>query len=134
MLFLDGVLPEQLVDLYGRADCVYVGLRPYRWHRYGADVSRILLAMAGGVPVVCQADIPQNPVETAGCGAVVPSKNVQDLAKALTRIAILPKEKRMEMGQKGKSYVLEHAGIAGQAAEYWRALQKTAEEKKTGGQ
>lgn len=134
VLFLDGVLPDQLVDLYGRADCVYVGLRPYRWHRYGADVSRILLAMAGGVPVVCQADIPKNPVETAGCGAVVPSKNVQDLAKALTRIAILPKEKRMEMGQKGKSYVLEHAGIAGQAAEYWRALQKTAEEKKTGGQ
>lgn len=134
VLFLDGVQPEQLVDLYTEADCVYVSLPPYRWHRYGADTSRILLAMAGGVPVVCQADIPQNPVDAAECGAVVPPKNAQDLAKALTKIAILPKEKRMEMGQKGKSYVLERAGIAGQAADYWRALQKAATEKKRDGQ
>lgn len=134
VLFLDGVQPEQLVDLYEKADCVYVGLPLYQWHRYGADTTRILLAMAGGIPVVCGADIPQNPVETAGCGMVVSPKNVQALAQVLTQLSIQPKAKQAEMGVKGKNYVSERAGIANQAADYWDILQKAVMEKKKGSQ
>lgn len=134
VLFLDGVQPEQLMDLYQEADCVYVGLPPYRWHRYGADTSRILLAMSGGIPVISAANIPQNPVELAEGGTVVPPKDVQALAQALTKLYILPKPKRLEMGEKGKRYVKEYAGIAHQAEDYWHALQKMVEEKKKSGQ
>lgn len=36
VLFLDGVHPQQLIDLYQTADCLYVGIPPFRWHQYGA--------------------------------------------------------------------------------------------------
>ena len=129
VLFLDGVSPQQLIDLYQAADCLYVGLPPYRWHCYGADATRILLAMASGIPVVCAANIPENPVEKAGCGKVTPPKDVQALIQALEQVQSMDGKQRKDMGKRGKDYVNQNASISHQAAAYWVVLQTTVNQQ-----
>ncbi|MDD3193120.1 MAG: glycosyltransferase family 4 protein [Oscillospiraceae bacterium] len=129
VLFLDGVHPQQLVDVYQAADCVYVGLPAYQWHRYGADTTRVLLAMESGVPVLCAADIPENPVESAKCGSVVPPGDPQALIQALEALRKLPQTERQALGERGKDYVAQYAQIGHQAQGYLGALQDAVAER-----
>ena len=130
VLFLDGVNPQQWLDVYRTADCLYVGLPPYRWHQYGADTTRILLAMASGVPVLCAADIPDNPVEAAGCGKIVPPKEPKALMQALEEIRSMTAQERKSMGERGEKYAAKNADVSCQSAAYWSALQTAAQEQK----
>ncbi len=130
VLFLDGVHPQQLIDLYQTADCLYVGIPPFRWHQYGADTTRILLAMSSGVPVICAAEIPENPVERAGCGKITPPQDPQSLMQSLEQLRALPLEERKSMGKRGNEYVNQNATISHQASSYWEALQAAVNQSK----
>lgn len=130
VLFLDGVQPQQLLDIYQEADCVYVGLTPYPSQKYGADTTEILLAMESGVPVLCAADIPQNPVIAADCGMVVSPGDPNALWQAVTKLREMPLEGRQSMGKRGKAYTHENGEMAHQAAVYLDALRKTVTKRK----
>ena len=112
VLFLDGVSPQQLIDLYQAADCLYVGLPPYRWHCYGADATRILLAMASGIPVVCAANIPENPVEKSRVRESHSSKRRTGIDTGAGTDAIYGWEAAEGHGETGKDYVNQNASIS----------------------
>ena len=98
--------------------------------QYGADTTRILLAMSSGVPVICAAEIPENPVERAGCGKITPPQDPQSLMQSLEQLRALPLEERKSMGKRGNEYVNQNATISHQASSYWEALQAAVNQSK----
>lgn len=130
VLFLDGVAPGQLQGLFQAADGAYVGIMPHPWHRYGADTEGLLLPMGAGVPVICAADLPDNPVETAACGFVVGTGDQEGLSRSLRVLASMPEESRRKMGQLGKTYAREHGSFSNQADRFLQIIEETVNEYK----
>ena len=124
VLFLDGVAPAQLQDLFEAADGAYVGIYPYRWHRFGTDVQNILLPMAAGVPVLCAAGLVQDPVKRSGCGFSVSPTDPKELSEAVRKLAAMEKEERRRMGQLGKEYVHHQGTFQVQAGEFLRKIEE----------
>jgi len=127
LMFVDGVMPNQVSGMLELADLLYFPLRPTRQARYGIASAKLLSYMLAGKPVICDGSTPGNPVAEADCGLVLEKHGPQEIAGAIRMLANMEEPQRNRMGRRGREYVLQNRDYSLLAAEYLELLKKLAE-------
>ena len=102
-------VPKQLIPaIVSHFDIGYLGGRHSILHKYGTSYNKMTDYMLCRIPIIQAVDEPGSAVERVGCGLRIEAENPELLAKSILTIVSMPKEKRLEMGKKGKDYVVSN--------------------------
>jgi spore maturation protein CgeB len=64
--------------------------------------------MYSGKPLLLSLDSPNNPAEVSGCSLVVTPESPQEIVRGIKQLVSMTSKARKEMGNLGKSYVIDH--------------------------
>jgi len=106
--FLAPVNKLAVPSLLKEMDILYIGLQKQPLFRFGISPNKLFDYMMAGKPIVQAIDAGNNIVKEAQCGLNAEPDNSDDIKKAILQIAHMSIEKRMEMGNNGKNYVLKN--------------------------
>jgi len=106
---LHGQIPKAaVIDLLGFASAGYISLRPEPLFRFGVSPNKLFDYMLAGLPVVFAVDAGNDPVSSARCGFTAHPDDPEAVAGALRQMARTTSSERLEMGARGRDYVLQH--------------------------
>jgi glycosyltransferase involved in cell wall biosynthesis len=110
--FLPSVPKTGMASALAGADVCIAILKPLEEYKTTYP-NKVFDYMAAGRPVVLAIDgVIREVVESAGCGIFATPGNAKELAEAIRKLAVDPKQSR-EMGLKGRNYLEEHFSRAG---------------------
>lgn len=95
----------------GQADAFIYGLRDLPLYRFGISLNKLTDYLAAGRPIIFFGKSTYDPVRDARAGFSVPPGDPDVLAGAIERLVALTPQERMEMGERGRRYLLEHHNI-----------------------
>lgn len=99
-----GAIPKLLAQI----DIAYIGWLPNPLYRFGISPNKLMDYMMAGKPIVHSVSAGNDPVAEVGCGLTVGPSDVEGVASAILSLAGLSEQERIDMGAKGKKYVMEH--------------------------
>lgn len=108
VVFEDPVPKREVYRLLQQADAFLMILMESSLFRWGVSPNKLFDFMASARPIVFSVSTRFNPVEEAKAGFTVPAGDPIALAKAIKRLAAMPREERWAMGLRGRRYVEEH--------------------------
>jgi glycosyltransferase involved in cell wall biosynthesis len=91
-----------------RFDVCYIGLKRSRLYRFGISPNKLFDYMYAGRPILQALEAGNDLVRDAGCGISVEPDNPAAITDAVLRFYRMTPQKRAEMGEKGKRFVLEN--------------------------
>ncbi len=106
------------------ADAFIYGLRDLPLYRFGISLNKLTDYLAAGRPIVFFGRSTYDPVKDAEAGFSVPPDDPEVLADAIERLVALTPQERMEMGERGRQYLLEHHNIPELAARLLDVFEK----------
>lgn len=106
--FLPTVEPDQVGEFLEKIDVAYIGLINQSIFTLGASPTKLNNYMLAANPVIYAIGDPGNQVEQSGCGIVCEPENPKELAGAIAKIAALSPDERLEMGARGRRWLLEN--------------------------
>ena len=115
---------REVGKVMGEADAFIYGLRDLPLYRFGISLNKLTDYLAAGRPIVFFGRSSYDPVRDAQAGFSVPPGDPEVLADAIERLVALTPEERMEMGERGRRYLLEHHNIPGLAARLLDVFEK----------
>jgi len=121
--FQDFVPKDQLPVALAEADvflCPLPGVPQFQ--KYGQIATKLLDYLSAGRPTILAADIPNNIVERAQAGVVVPPGDPAALAQAIVQLTNMNPNDRIQMGKNGMQFVRQHHDIAMLAERFERVL------------
>jgi glycosyltransferase involved in cell wall biosynthesis/O-antigen ligase len=98
-------------SVMGDADAFIYGLRDLPLYRFGISLNKLTDYLAAGRPIVFFGKSSYDPVRDANAGVSVPPGDPEVLADGIERLADLPPQERMEMGERGRRYLVEYHNI-----------------------
>jgi glycosyltransferase involved in cell wall biosynthesis len=98
------------------ADAFIYGLRDLPLYRFGISLNKLTDYLAAGRPIVFFGRSTYDPVKDAEAGFSVPPDDPEVLSDAIESLVALTPQQRMEMGARGRRYLLEHHNIPELAA------------------
>jgi glycosyltransferase involved in cell wall biosynthesis len=110
IIFLPPVPKKSIQKLLALFDILYVGFVKCEIHKFGISPNKLIDYMLASKPIILSADVENEIVDRINCGITVPAEDPEAVHKAINTILNLTKEKREEMGLRGKSYVLKELG------------------------
>ncbi|HRA81212.1 MAG TPA: glycosyltransferase family 4 protein [Thauera sp.] len=84
----------------------YLSLRPEPLFRFGVSPNKLFDYMLARLPILFAITAGNDPVAECGAGFSVSPGNITEVADALAAFADLPKQARIEMGERGFEYVI----------------------------
>jgi glycosyltransferase involved in cell wall biosynthesis len=108
----------------GEADAFIYGLRDLPLYRFGISLNKLTDYLAAGRPIVFFGRSSYDPVHDAQAGFSVPPGDPEILADAIEQLIALTPQERIEMGERGRRYLLEHHNIPGLAARLLEVFEK----------
>src|SRR6266851_943358 len=109
--FRPAVPKREVGKVMGEADAFIYGLRDLPLYRFGISLNKLTDYLAAGRPIVFFGRSSYDPVRDAQAGFSVPPGDPEVLADAIERLVALTPVERMEMGERGRRYLLEHHNI-----------------------
>ena len=85
-------------------------------------IIKIVDYMMAGIPVICAIDAGNDPVAEAQCGFSVRPNDHQALASVIIDLMRLGNDSRLELGERGKQYVLRNYSYEVLANRFLEAL------------
>ncbi len=122
--FRPAVPKRDVAKVMGEADAFIYGLRDLPLYRFGISLNKLTDYLAAGRPIIFFGRSSYDPVRDAEAGFSVPPNDPEILADAVDRLVALTPEQRMEMGERGRRYLLEHHNIPGLAARLLEVFEK----------
>jgi glycosyltransferase involved in cell wall biosynthesis len=113
--FRPSVPKREVGRVMGEADAFIYGLRDLPLYRFGISLNKLTDYLAAGRPIVFFGRSSYDPVRDAEAGFSVPPGDTKGLAGAIEQLVALTPQERMEMGERGRRYLLEHHNIPGLA-------------------
>lgn len=109
IIFLDSILKKQVQSMLKLFDVCYIGLKKEELFKFGVSPNKLYDYMYSAKPIVYAIDSGKsNVVKTANCGVCAEAENSKDIAIAINKVYNMNQSKRIEIGQNGKEYALEH--------------------------
>jgi glycosyltransferase involved in cell wall biosynthesis len=109
--FRPSVPKRDVGRVMGEADAFIYGLRDLPLYRFGISLNKLTDYLAAGRPIIFFGKSTYDPVRDAKAGFSVPPGDPEALADAILDLVALTPEERMEMGDRGRRYLLEHHNI-----------------------
>ena len=124
MEFRPAVPKREVGRTMGEADAFIYGLRDLPLYRFGISLNKLTDYLASGRPIIFFGRSTYDPVQEAKAGISVPPGDPEILADAIERLVALTPGERLEMGERGRRYLLEHHNIPGLASRLLEVFEK----------
>ena len=122
---LVGAVPKtQIPDLLSRMDVLYIGLQRQSLFRFGISPNKLIDYMMSSKPVIQAIDAGNDMVSEAGCGISIEPENPQKLADAVEELMEKPENELLEMGSRGKDFVLQNHTYKNLARQFLDIMEK----------
>jgi glycosyltransferase involved in cell wall biosynthesis len=109
--FRDAVPKAEIGRVMNEADAFIYGLKDLPLYRFGISHNKMTDYLAAGRPILFFGNSTYDPVADSGAGISVAPGNPSVIADAIERLVGMSDEARMEMGRRGRAYLLEHHHI-----------------------
>ena len=109
--FREPVPKREVARVLGEADAFIYVLRDLPLYRFGISLNKLTDYLAAGRPIILFGRSSYDPVRDAQAGISVPPGDPEALADAIFELVALTPEERIEMGERGRRYLLEHHNI-----------------------
>lgn len=109
--FPPAVPKKDIARVMGAADAFIYGLRDLPLYRYGMSLNKLTDYLAGARPIIFYGNSSYDPVSEARAGFTVPPDDPAAVADAIQRLVALTPQERIEMGYRGREFLLEHHHI-----------------------
>lgn len=120
--FLSAVNKKQISGVIKQFDIAYVGLMKEDLFRFGISPNKVFDYMQAKRPIVMAINAGNDLVSEANCGITVPSCEPVDIAEAINNLFRLSDSEREQLGENGRSFVLENHSYAKIAANYLKSI------------
>lgn len=127
LTFAPKVPKEMVPSVLAHCDVLYLSVYRSRVWDYGQSLNKLIDYMMAGKPIVASYSGHRSMVDEAGCGSFVPSDDVAGLVAELRRYMEMPSTARLEIGARGRSWLLQNRSYRTLAREYARILFPKAE-------
>lgn len=123
--FLDPVKKEQVPSLLALADIFFIGWHKNNLYKYGISANKIFDYMYAGKPIIHSVQIEANDsVKETGAGISVEPENPDAIANAVLQLYNMSEKDRIEMGKRGREYILLNHTYEKLAEKYLQHFQK----------
>lgn len=122
MDFLETVSKAQVPSFLGRIDAAYLGWQKKPLYRFGISPNKLMDYMLAGKPVIHASDCSPDLVEEYGCGIRVPAESAPAVADSILALSNRTEDERQDMGERGRSQVLQKHNYLHLASQYLRAI------------
>jgi len=106
--FAPRVKKSMVQSVLSRCDLLYFSVHPSKVWRYGQSLNKVIDYMLAGKPVLASYTGFPSMINEAGCGSYVPAGSVEDLRLEVLRYASMDAQERLQMGERGRQWVLTH--------------------------
>lgn len=120
--FPDPVPKSEIGRIMSDADAFIYALHDLPLYRYGVSLNKLTDYLAGGRPIIFSGRSAYDPVADIGAGYSLPPDDPQAAADAIEKLFSITPAERIEMGQKGRAYVVEYHNIPKLATRLLRTL------------
>lgn len=108
ILFIDSIPKQQVQSAIQLFDACYIGWNDEPLYKYGISANKLYDYMYSGKPIIHSFSSENDPVAIAKCGISCNAESPEQINEAILQMASLSKSTRDEMGNNGKSYVLQY--------------------------
>lgn len=108
VIFIDPIPKKQIQSMLNQFDICYIGWKKQKIYEYGVSPNKIFDYMYSGKPILHAINTKIDLVSIAKCGLTVEAENPEAIAKGIIDLYQMSPQKRYEMGQNGKKYVLKY--------------------------
>src|SRR5438034_271772 len=109
--FRPPVPKRDIAKALGEADAFIYGVRDIPLYRFGLSMNKVTDYLAAGRPIIFFGRSTYDPVQDAEAGFSVPPGDPEIVADAIEKLVALRPEERLEMGRRGRRYLVEHHNI-----------------------
>lgn len=106
--FKDPVPKHAIYDVLNEADAFLMLLKDSPVFRWGISPNKLFDYLIMARPIIFGVETPFNPIEKCRAGISIKPSHPESLATAIYDLSTLPKEKRNEMGLRGREFVLKN--------------------------
>lgn len=106
--FYDAVAKSEIYHTLNQADAFLMLLKKSPVFRFGISPNKLFDYLLMGRPVLFGVETPFNPIEQMNAGITVPPSCPDSLAAAMYKLSSLPREELVNMGLRGKEFVLQN--------------------------
>jgi len=108
IIILDAIPKREVQSMLATFDVCYMGWEDKAIYKYGISANKIFDYMYSSKPIVHLFNGEGDLIEKAKCGITVKEQDAEKIAEAILKLYIISENERVEMGLRGKSFVLEH--------------------------
>ena len=120
--FAPPVAKEMVHSALQRCELVYFAMHPSKMLEFGQSLNKLIDYMMSGRPVLASFDGYQSMINEANCGSFVPANDPVALKNEIERYLELSREDRLEIGDRGRRWILEHRQYEKLASDYLKIL------------
>lgn len=103
--FENRIPQDQVTTTAREADCLVANLHDSPVYEYGISPNKLFAYLHASRPIIFACSAPNNPIQEAGAGIVVPGDDRRALARAMHDMSVAPAQKRYQMASHGYEYV-----------------------------
>jgi glycosyltransferase involved in cell wall biosynthesis len=126
VVFLPHVPKTSVPSLLNGMDVLYIGLKQQPMFKFGVSPHKLLDYMMAAKPVIHAIDTPGNMVSEARCGVSILPGSSDQLCEAIRSLARLSHEELVEMGERGRAYVIANHDYRVLAERFLTCLDRTS--------
>jgi len=106
--FINYIPKLEIAALLSQFDVCYLGWRRESLYRFGISANKTFDYMFAAKPIIHSVEAFNDAVAESGCGISVEPENSEVVAKAILELQRMSSAEREAMGQRGKSFVIQH--------------------------
>ena len=122
--FIDPIEKDEVQSILDVFDVCFIGWHDKKVYEYGISANKIFDYMYSGKPILHAFSGRGDLVKMADCGTSVKAQDEQAIADGILELYHMMKEKREQLGKKGKEYVLKHHTYENIAKEFIKILKE----------
>jgi glycosyltransferase involved in cell wall biosynthesis len=107
-----------------KCDALYIGWRNANLYRFGVSANKYADYMYAGKPIISGGSIGNDPVKISESGLVIEPENYHQLEKAIMTLYKMDQRQRVEIGNRGKTYLHEFLNMNVISRQYLELLEK----------
>ena len=112
------MVPSFLAEM----DVLFIAFNDSLIYRFGVGTNKLLDYMMSGRPIVQSQNAVNDLVEECNCGISVPANNPAKVAEAILELCNMSKEKRDDMGARGKTHVINNFNYENISKQYLKEV------------
>jgi glycosyltransferase involved in cell wall biosynthesis len=116
--FISKVKKNEVQLILEKFDVCFIGWHQTELYNHGVSANKYFDYMLASKPILVSGQLLGDPVEKCGCGIKVEPESSDNISEGILRLKNMTPAQRKEMGEKGRTYVLNNHSIAHLAGLY----------------